>query len=289
MKLRSTVKLVECPRDAMQGWPHFISTEKKVQYLQSLLAVGFNTIDFGSFVSPKAIPQMADTASVLGQLDLSDTSSKLLAIVANRKGAEIACGFTGINYLGYPFSVSETFQRRNTNSSIHDSFLLMKDLLELCNKNGKELVIYISMGFGNPYGDQYAPEIVLEWIRKLVEEGSRIISLADTVGLAEPETVAELTKKTIESFPGIETGVHLHASVSGWESKVKAALDAGCRRIDSAMKGIGGCPMANDELIGNLDTEKLIPFLENLDLLPPINQDAFIKASGMASGLFTGK
>lgn len=289
MEQRSTVKLIECPRDAMQGWPHLISTEGKVKYIQSLLAVGFETIDFGSFVSPKAIPQMADTASVLEQLDLSDTSSKLLAIVANRKGAEIACGFTGIDYLGYPFSVSETFQRRNTNSSIHDSFLLMKDLLELCNKNGKELVIYISMGFGNPYGDPYSSGAVIDWIGKLVDEGIRIISLADTVGLAVPELVTELTKKSMDSFPGIETGVHLHASVSGWESKVKAALDAGCRRIDSAMKGIGGCPMANDELIGNLDTEKLIPFLENLDLLPPINQEAFIKASGMASGIFIGK
>lgn len=289
MEQATKVKLIECPRDAMQGWPHAITTERKLQYLQSLLAVGFDTIDFGSFVSPKAIPQMADTASVLEQLDLSTTTSRLLAIIANRKGAEQACAYSSIDYLGYPFSVSETFQKRNTNSSINDSFVLMKELVELCDKHGKHLVVYISMGFGNPYGDPYSADSVIEWIGKLVEEKIRIISLADTVGLALPGSVAELTKKTIESFPGIETGVHLHASASGWESKVKAALDAGCRRIDSAMKGIGGCPMANDELIGNLDTEKLVPYLDKLDLLPPINQDAFRKASAIASGLFIGK
>ena len=283
------IKLVECPRDAIQGWPHPVPTGKKVEYLQALLKVGFDTIDFGSFVSPKAIPQMADTAEVFEQLDLSVSSSKLLAIVANRKGAEQACRYTQINYLGYPFSVSETFQERNTNSNIAESFNLVKEMLELASQHQKQLVVYISMGFGNPYGDPYSIDEVLLWIRKLVEAGVNIISLADTVGMATPLQVYELSSQVIDHFPSIETGLHLHASKNGWEEKVQAAMNAGCSRMDAAMKGIGGCPMAKDELVGNLDTEKLVEYLGAAGRCQPLNFEALKEASLLASSIFSGK
>lgn len=260
-------KLIECPRDAMQGWKHAIPTEKKVAYLRALMEVGFDTIDFGSFVSPKAIPQMADTARVLEMLWEGDTSffhpdTKLLAIIANLRGAEEAGLHEQIRYLGFPFSVSETFQHRNTNSSIGESLERVVDIHNLCIKTGKELVVYISMGFGNPYGDPYDEEIVFEWVNKLVALDINIISLADTVGLANPDQVFSITRYLVESLPGVEIGVHLHSTAENWERKLDAAVRAGCRRFDGALKGIGGCPMAKDELVGNMDTVRMIEFFQ---------------------------
>jgi hydroxymethylglutaryl-CoA lyase len=281
------VKLVECPRDAMQGWEYFIPTSDKIKYLNLLLRVGFDTLDFGSFVSPKAIPQMADTKEVIGQLDLFGSKTKLLAIVANTRGAEEACVYDMITYLGFPFSVSETFQHRNTNSPIATSLQTVESIYNLCIKNNKVSVVYMSMGFGNPYGDPYSEEIVLEWIDKLVGIGIQIISLADTVGLATAEQVKSLTAKTISTFPSIETGVHLHAQPGTWKEKVEAALQSGCYRFDGALKGIGGCPMANDELVGNLDTELMISYFESLQLLGPINKDALYEAGQLSNYIFS--
>lgn len=282
-----TVKLVECPRDAMQGWENFIATSEKIKYLNTLLRVGFDTLDFGSFVSAKAIPQMADTKEVIGQLDLSGSNTKLLAIIANTRGAEEACGYDEITYLGFPFSVSETFQHRNTNSSISASLKTVESIHSLCVKSNKIPVVYMSMGFGNPYGDPYSADIVLEWIQKLVGIGIQIISLADTVGLATPELVKSLTAQTIASFPDIETGVHLHAKRESWKDKVNAALKSGCYRFDGALKGIGGCPMADDELVGNLDTELMIPYFESLGLSPTLNKDALQEAGQLANHIFS--
>lgn len=280
------IKLVECPRDAMQGWPHLISTEQKAAYINALLRVGFDTIDFGSFVSPKAIPQMADTAAVLKKLDLSHTSSKLLAIIANERGAQEAVIHEEIRYLGFPFSVSETFQQRNTNASIAASVIRVEEIQNLCIKNARELVIYISMGFGNPYGDPYNEEIVFEWVEKLADMGIGIVSLADTVGLATPEQVQRMTASLVKAFPQIETGVHLHSTPANWQQKLEAALAAGCRRIDGALKGIGGCPMAGDDLVGNMDTERVIGYLQQKQLLPPINTGALATCSRLASTVF---
>ena len=279
------VSLIECPRDAMQGWKEFVPTATKIEYLETLLQVGFDTIDFGSFVSAKAIPQMADTKDVLAGIQNKGKTS-LLAIVANLRGAEEACSFPAIDFLGFPFSVSETFQQRNTNNSIAAAYELLKNIQQLCVQSGKKLVVYISMGFGNPYGDLYSEIIVKNWIEKIVGLGVEIISLADTVGLAKPAAVAALTTFLIKDFPGIQTGVHLHASPYDWVDKVQAAIDSGCRRLDSAMKGIGGCPMANDKLVGNLDTEMLIAFLKERNLLKPLNEDALSRASAMASMIF---
>jgi len=279
------VRLIECPRDAMQGWKTFIPTQSKIDYLNTLLQVGFDTIDFGSFVSPKAIPQMADTSEVLAGLN-KPGNTRLLAIIANLRGAMDACSFAAIDFLGFPFSVSETFQHRNTNSSMAASFDLLKEIQALCKASGKKLVVYISMGFGNPYGDAYSEPIVRGWIGRIVELGIDIISLADTVGLATPPMVHSITSFVIRSFPEVETGVHLHATAFGWQEKLQSALDAGCRRIDGALKGIGGCPMANDELVGNLDTELIIPFLQQQHLLPRLNQQALQEASGMAASIF---
>ncbi|WP_235938430.1 hydroxymethylglutaryl-CoA lyase [Chitinophaga solisilvae] len=254
------IKLIECPRDAMQGWHRMISTDEKVAYLQALLKVGFDTIDFGSFVSPKAIPQLADTKEVLARLDLSQTRSKLLAIVANVRGAEEAIIHDEIHYLGFPFSVSETFQLRNTNKTIAESLEQVQTMQELCLKSGKELVVYISMGFGNPYGDPYSPEIVLQWVDEMVKMEITTISLADTVGVANPEIITALFKQLVPAYPGVEIGAHFHSAPSGREEKVLAAWQQGCKRFDSAIRGIGGCPMAKDELVGNLATESLIDF-----------------------------
>lgn len=258
MSTSNQIKLVECPRDAMQGWPHFIPTAKKIEYINALLKTGFDTIDFGSFVSPKAIPQMADTKEVLKGLNLGDTKSKLLAIIANKRGAEDALLHDEITYLGFPFSISETFQQRNTNSSIESSFETVSTIQNLCVKNKKELVVYISMGFGNPYGDPYDESIVFEWVNKMAALDIKIISLADTVGVATKEKVLRVTKYVIEALPGIETGVHLHSAPHNRKEKLDAALMAGCKRFDSAIKGIGGCPMAGDDLVGNMDTESMI-------------------------------
>ena len=224
----ATIKLIECPRDAMQGWPHFIATENKISYINSLLQVGFDTIDFGSFVSPKAIPQMADTREVLEGLQLNNTKTKLLAIVANLRGAEDAVSFKEINYLGYPFSISPTFQYRNTNSTMDQSIALVEDIFKLCIKNGKELVVYISMGFGNIYGDEYNETIALHWIDKIAAIGVKIISIADTVGLATTDQISNLLKSVLPIYTGIEIGVHLHSTSINWKAKVAAALAAGC-------------------------------------------------------------
>lgn len=280
------IELVECPRDAMQGWAHFIPTEKKIAYINALLKVGFDTIDFGSFVSPKAIPQMADTGEVIRKLDLRDSRSKLLAIIANQRGAEEAVSHEHISYLGFPFSVSETFQQRNTNAGIAESVERVEDIQNLCIKNKKELVVYISMGFGNPYGDPYNEEIVFDWVSKLVKMDIGIISLADTVGLAAAGQVNRITSHLIQSLPGTSIGVHLHSAADNWKEKTKAALDAGCLRFDGALKGIGGCPMADDELVGNMDTELMIPYFEEQGLLKNINKDALATCSRMASEIF---
>ncbi len=254
------MKLIECPRDAMQGWHRQISTDEKVEYLNALLKVGFNTLDCGSFVSPKTIPQMADTAEVIPRLDMAGTKSQLLAIVANQRGAEEAVVFDEIAYLGYPFSISETFQLRNTNKTILDSLELVDTFQELCIKNNKQLVVYISMGFGNPYGDHYDASIALRWVDELVQRDIAIISLADTVGVATPEIINKLFSTLIPAYPTVEFGAHFHSAPHNWEEKVAAAYDHGCRRFDSAIKGIGGCPMAHNELVGNLATERLLDF-----------------------------
>ena len=250
------VKVIECPRDAMQGIKQFIPTEKKVQYIQSLLRVGFDTIDFGSFVSPKAIPQMVDTAEVLAQLDLSKTKSKLLAIVANLRGAQDACQHPEIDYLGYPFSISENFQMRNTHKTIAQSVDLLNDILNTADQSNKKVVVYISMGFGNPYGDPWNVEIVGEWTEKLSKMGVEILSLSDTVGTSNPENIDYLFSNLIPKYQNIEFGAHLHTTPSTWFEKVDAAYNAGCRRFDGAIQGFGGCPMAKDELTGNMQQKK---------------------------------
>ncbi|MBN8860244.1 MAG: hydroxymethylglutaryl-CoA lyase [Sphingobacteriales bacterium] len=285
-KLKEKLKIIECPRDAMQGWPHFIPTEKKVEYLNSLLKVGFDTIDFGSFVSPKAIPQMADTHEVIQRLDVTGTATKLLAIVANERGALEASAYEAITYLGYPFSVSETFQQRNTNSSIAVAVDTVKKIQEICTRHGKKLVLYISMGFGNPYGDPYDETIVYEWVEKMQQLGIRIISLADTVGVATPEQVADMTAYVIEHFPGIETGVHLHSTPLNRIFKIEAAYKAGCRRFDGALMGIGGCPMANDDLVGNMDTVQMLHFFSKLDEQPEVNEAALQHSLQLAATTF---
>ena len=284
--IQQMLKLIECPRDAMQGWPHFIPTQKKIEYINALLKVGFNTIDFGSFVSPKAIPQMADTGEVIRNLELGIGKTKLLAIIANKRGAQDAVVFDEITYLGFPFSVSETFQKRNTNSTIAESLSRVEEIQNLCIKNKKELVVYISMGFGNPYGDVYTEEIVFDWVNKLVAMDIKIISLADTVGLATKQNVYQITKYLVDLLPQTEIGVHLHSTPASWKEKVDAALQAGCKRFDGALKGIGGCPMADDELVGNMDTELMIPYFEEKNLLNNLNKDALQKCSMLASEIF---
>lgn len=280
------IKLIECPRDAMQGWKNFIPTKDKIAYINQLLKVGFDTLDFGSFVSYKNIPQMADTRDVVQQLDLQNTNTKLLAIIANNRGAEEAASFQEIDYLGFPFSISPTFQKRNTNSTIEESFQTVIEMKNICDKRNKQVVIYISMAFGNPYKDEYNEDIVLEWMTKLVGEGIQIISLADTVGMASPSQIASLAKSVTSSFPVIETGVHLHSTGENWKLKIDAALQNGCSRFDGALKGVGGCPMAEDELVGNMNSELMIPYFEELGVLKNINQEELQKAVGMASKIF---
>ena len=284
--INSKIHLVECPRDAMQGWKKFISTEKKIDYINALLKVGFDTIDFGSFVSAKAIPQMADTRKVISQLSIVNNKTKLLAIIANVRGAKDAAVFEKISYLGFPFSISTTFQLRNTNSTIEESLDTVKQIKAICDKNKQEPVVYISMAFGNPYGDIYNEEIVLEWIDKLAVEGIKIISLADTVGMATPNQISSLVKKTITAFPNIETGVHLHSTKFSWTEKLDAALENGCRRFDGALKGVGGCPMANDEMVGNMDSELMIPYFINSGHLKNLDTDALAECSRLASEIF---
>jgi hydroxymethylglutaryl-CoA lyase len=254
------IKIIECPRDAMQGIKDFIPTESKVAYIQSLLRVGFDTIDFGSFVSPKAIPQMADTAEVLASLDLSETQSKLLAIIANTKGAELASVHNEIQYLGFPFSISENFQMRNTHKTIAESLVTLQEILDIANATNKEVVAYLSMGFGNPYGDPWNVEIVGEWTEKLANMGVKILSLSDTIGSSTPEVIDYLFSNLIPKYPEIEFGAHLHTTPDKWHEKVDAAFKAGCTRFDGAIQGFGGCPMAKDDLTGNMPTEKLLSY-----------------------------
>ena len=284
--MMNKVKLIECPRDAMQGWKTFIPTERKIEYINSLLKAGFDTIDFGSFVSPKAIPQMADTSEVVRSLELGAGDSKLLAIVANYRGAEEASVYDQINYLGFPFSVSETFQQRNTNSTIEQSLGRVEDIQNLCIRTGKELVVYISMGFGNPYGDPYDEEIVFEWVNKLVAMDIGIISLADTVGLASAAQVYDITSYLVDSLPGTEIGVHLHSTPQNWKEKLDAAVKAGCKRFDGALKGIGGCPMADDELVGNMNSELMIQYFEEHNLLNNLDKEALAGSLRLAGEIF---
>ena len=276
------IQVVECPRDAMQGIKSFIPTEKKAEYINMLLKVGFHTIDFGSFVSPKAIPQMRDTAAVLSKLNLDDTSSKLLAIVANSRGAEEASSFDEIQYLGYPFSVSETFQQRNTNLSIEDSLVLVEEMQNLCVSRNKNLVVYLSMAFGNPYGEAWDVDIVAKWSEVLANMGVKILALSDTIGVSSKETITPLFSQLIPEFKEVTFGAHLHTSPQTWKVKVLAAYNAGCNRFDTAIQGFGGCPMAKDDLTGNMPTEKLLSFFnehkENVGLNALAFESAFNKS-----------
>lgn len=279
------MKLIECPRDAMQGIQSFIPTDQKAAYLNQLLAVGFDTIDFGSFVSPKAIPQMQDTGDVLEQLNTTNRKSKLLAIIANQRGAHNAVKYDAVDQLGYPFSISETFQQRNTNRSIANAFEDVKSIKDLADQHNKTLVMYISMGFGNPFGDPWNAEFVKYWVDQLAEIGIRTFSLADTVGTADPDDISYIFSHLIPAYPEIEFGAHFHARPDHWESKIKAAYESGCKRFDSAAQGYGGCPMAEDELVGNIATENLIYYFrdkENLNL----DMTAWQKALEMVNPVF---
>ncbi|TFV97529.1 hydroxymethylglutaryl-CoA lyase [Algoriphagus kandeliae] len=280
------IQLIECPRDAMQGLPDFIDTAIKAAYINQLLEVGFHTIDFGSFVSPKAIPQMRDTAEVLEMLDLHKSKSKLLAIVANVRGAEDALQFEEIDYLGFPLSISETFQRRNTNASIEQALETVETIQNLCEVKGKEQVVYLSMGFGNPYGDPYSPELVAEFVQKLDELEIKIISLSDTIGVAEPSLITELFKVQVEAFPHITFGAHLHSRKDQIEEKVIAGLKGGCRRFDGALQGFGGCPMAKDELVGNMATEKMIETLEKEGFELNLDKSELREAMKLSNSVF---
>lgn len=280
------ITLVECPRDAMQGWKHFIPTEKKVAYLNSLLKVGFDVLDFGSFVSAKAIPQLADTKEVIAQLDLSNTNTKLLAIIANTRGAEEAVVYDEIKYLGFPFSISETFQLRNTNKTIAQSLVQVEEIQKLCVQHGKELVVYISMGFGNPYGDEYNAEIAINWVGQLAKMGIRTIAMSDTVGMAKPDTISYIFKHLVPEFKDVHIGAHFHSTATTWEEKIQSAYDNGCLRFDSAMKGIGGCPMANDDLVGNIATENIVGWAMRKNIPLRINQDAFFQSLNIAAEIF---
>ena len=280
------VKVIECPRDAMQGIKTFIPTEQKVQYIQSLLRVGFDTIDFGSFVSPKAIPQMVDTRDVLAQLDLSKTSSKLLAIIANSRGADDACQHPEIDYLGYPFSISENFQMRNTHKTIAQSVVTLQDILNKADAVNKEVVVYISMGFGNPYGDPWNVDVVGEWTERLSKMGVKILSLSDTVGTSNPENINYLFSNLIPEYKDIEFGAHMHTTPSTWFEKVDAAYKAGCRRFDGAIQGFGGCPMAKDELTGNMPTEKVLSYLTTKKA-SNLNAMSFESSYNEATKIFT--
>lgn len=285
--MSATVKITECPRDAMQGIKDFIPTELKVKYIQSLLDCGFDTIDFGSFVSPKAIPQMVDTAEVLANLDLSRTQSKLLSIVANVRGAQDASKHKEINYLGYPFSISENFQMRNTHKTIAQSVETLKEILDIANTANKEVVTYISMGFGNPYGDPWNVEIVGEWTEKLSNMGVNIISLSDTVGSSTPDVIDYLFSNLIPKYPDIKFGAHLHTTPTKWQEKVAAAYNAGCVRFDGAIQGFGGCPMAKDDLTGNMPTEKMLSYFTAEKVNTNVNWMVFEAAYNKATELFS--
>lgn len=280
-------KIIECPRDAMQGIKTFVPTVQKVRYLQSLLDVGFDTLDFGSFVSPRAVPQMQDTEAVLEQLDTTHTNTRLLAIVANLRGAQKACVHEKIDFLGYPFSISENFQMRNTHKTIAESVGVLQSILELTQSHNKHLVVYLSMGFGNPYGDPWSVDVVATWTQKLAEMGVKIVSLSDTVGTANPNDISYLFSHLIPEFSDLEFGAHFHTHPKQWFEKVDAAFQGGCLRFDGAVQGYGGCPMAKDELIGNMPTEKLINFFSEKKLSHGLNLNHFESAYNKATQLFT--
>jgi hydroxymethylglutaryl-CoA lyase len=280
------LKIIETPRDAMQGIKEFIPTEKKITYLNALLDIGFDTLDFGSFVSPKAIPQLRDTIQVIESIDLSNTNTKLLAIIPNLKGAQLAQPFEQINYLGYPFSISNTFLQLNINSNIGKAFNETEKILNLCNKSGKELVLYISMAFGNPYGDLWSPEIVYEWTRKLHQIGVKIIALSDTTGVGNKETIGDSFQSVVNEFPDIEFGAHLHTTPENCIPNIKAAFDNGCRRFDTVINGLGGCPMSKQKMIGNLKTRNLLAFLKEQKIEHGLNLRAFHNAIALESSTF---
>lgn len=278
------MKIIECPRDAMQGLHHFVETKDKIEYINLLLQIGFDTIDFGSFVSPKAIPQLKDTAEVLNNLDLTKSRSKLLAIIANERGAIDALQFDAIDYLGFPFSISEEFQQRNTKKSIDESLIHVEKIQNHCLKKGKELVVYLSMAFGNPYGELWSPEIAAKWSERLIKEFDiKILALSDTIGVSKPANISPMFELMINEFPNVEIGAHLHTSPDTWKEKVNAAWDAGCRRFDGALKGYGGCPMAEDELVGNMPSENLISFMEEKDGDSDLDKEKLGQAMSMAS------
>lgn len=284
----SVLKIIECPRDAMQGIAEFIPTAVKVKYINQLLKVGFDTIDFGSFVSPLAIPQMRDTAQIINKLDLESTNSKLLAIVANERGAKDAASFPEIDYLGYPFSVSETFQLRNTNATLEKSLSRLESINNITQSANKKLVVYLSMGFGNPYGDEWSPEVIFKWSEKLNNLfGTTILALSDTIGIADETTITHLFETLIPALPKVEFGAHLHARPDNYESKVQSAYNAGCRRFDGAIKGFGGCPMAMDDLTGNIPTEGMLGWFDKNNVKAGLNLDEFGKAIAMSSSVFT--
>lgn len=280
------VKIIECPRDAMQGLHDFIPTNTKIDYINQLLKIGFDTLDFGSFVSPKAIPQMKDTAEVLAHLDMESTSTKLLAIVANERGARDAASHPEITYLGYPFSISETFQLRNTNATIKESLERVKVIQDICIKNKKELLIYISMGFGNPYGDIWNVDIVQHWVEQLARLGINIFQLSDTVGVAKPGSISYLFSELIPANPDVEFGAHFHTTMETWEEKVESAFHSGCMRYDGTIKGIGGCPMAQNNLVGNMPSEFLIQFMEKQGVNHLLDLGRYQKAAHLASEIF---
>lgn len=280
------IKLIECPRDAMQGLKDFIPTATKAKYINQLLQVGFDTIDFGSFVSPKAIPQMRDTAEVLSLLDLDNTSSKLLAIVANQRGANDAVQHEAIKYLGYPFSVSETFQLRNTNATVEESVDRVKAIQETCVAHDKTMVVYVSMGFGNPYGDEWNVDIVQKWVDRLADLGIKIMSLSDTIGVSTPQSISYLFSNLIPPYPDVEFGAHLHTQAHNWEEKVAAAYENGCKRFDGAMRGYGGCPMAKDDLTGNMPTENMVAYFDQVKANLDLDRSALNESMSMALDVF---
>lgn len=280
------MKIIECPRDAMQGYKTPIDTETKIEYLNKLLAVGFDTLDFGSFVNPKAVPQMADTKEVIEELDLTLSNTHLLAIVANYRGAKEAGIYDEIKYLGFPFSISETFQKKNTNSGIIDSFGTVDEIHNLCERKNKKLVVYISMGFGNPYGDPYSQEVVMSWIEKLSNLEIRTISIADTVGSADSDLITKIMGNALAEYPDIEFGAHFHTKPESWKEKLEPAYNAGVRRFDGAVKGFGGCPFADDELVGNMPTEKIINFLEDKEIDHKLNIEALAEAMDYSAKVF---
>ncbi len=287
MKERKQIKLIECPRDAMQGMHDFVPTKLKAEYINTLLKVGFDTIDFGSFVSPKAIPQLKDTAEVLAQLDLEKTNSKLLAIVANERGAKEAVNFEEINYLGFPFSVSETFQQRNTNSSIEQSLSRVEEIQNLALTNKKEVVVYLSMAFGNPYGDKWHEDIVAKWAERLHNElDIQILALSDTIGVSNKENITTLFSTLIPEFKNVEFGAHLHTTPTTWQEKIEASVSSGCRRFDGAIKGFGGCPMATDKLTGNMPTEQMVSYFEENNWNSSVNQGFFLDSLTKSNEIF---